>query len=355
MRGMRLSVTRPRWGAMAMAVAFACGLGGAISAVAQTPRHTIADASRCVVKVYGAGGLRGLESYQTGILVSPEGHVLTVMSSVLDADGIDCVLDDGTRYRGTLLGADPRRHLALLAIGAADLPFFGLAEAEPVAVGTRVLALSNLFGVAVGDERVSVQHGVVAARGPIEARRGAYEVPVVGDVYVLDCTTNNPGSQGGALIDWRGRLIGMLGKELRVSSSGIWLSYAIPTAELARGYRDIVGGTVTAPPLRDAVGFDPVQLGIVLVPDLLDKTPPFIESVISGSPAAQAGLEPDDLVIAVGGRSVQSRVAVQQAIGGLADGDPVRLWVVRDGRVVEVDLGPRPAARDTDPSSKEER
>lgn len=338
------------------ALALTSAMGAASSVAAEAPGQAIAEAARRVVKIYGAGGLRGLEAYQTGILVSADGHVLTVMSTVLDADQIDCVLDDGVRYRGTLVGGDPRRQLAVLALDAADLPFFPIAESDPVAVGTRVFALSNLFGVAVGDERVSVQHGVVAARGPLEARRGAYEVPLTGDVYVLDCTTNNPGSPGGALVDWRGRLIGMLGKELRATSTGIWLSYAVPVAELARGYREIVAGTVAAAPAAEAIVFDPLDLGIVLVPDLLDKTPPFIESVTSGSPAAAAGLEPDDLVIAVAGRTVQSRTAVQQALGGLADGDPVRLWVVRAGRVVEVDLGPRPPRpaprRDANPSGE---
>lgn len=319
------------------------------TAVAEPPRQMIADAARKVVKIYGAGGLRGLEAYQTGVLVSPQGHVLTVMSTVLDADEIDCVLDDGVRYRGTLLGADPTRQLAVVGLEAAELPFFAIGETAPVAVGTRVLALSNLFGVAVGDERVSVQHGVVTARVPLEARRGGYEVPFPGEVYIVDCTTNNPGAPGGGLIDWKGQLIGMLGKELRASESGIWLSYAIPAAELARGYRDILSGTVAAPPAGDAASFDPLGLGIVLVPDLLDRTPPFIESVVVGSPAERASLAPDDLVIAVNGRSVPSRDAVQRALGMLADGDPVRLAVVRSGRVVEVDLGPRPPE---DPAEK---
>jgi S1-C subfamily serine protease len=307
------------------------------TAEAEPLRQTIATAARKVVKIYGAGGLRGLESYQTGILVSPQGHVLTVMSTVLDADEIDCVLDDGVRYRGTLLGADPVRQLAVIGFDAAELPFFTIADVAPVAVGTRVLALSNLFGVAVGDERVSVQHGVLTARVPLEARRGGYEVPFPGEVYIVDCTTNNPGAPGGGLIDWKGQLIGMLGKELRSSESGIWLSYAIPAAELARGYHDILTGTVAAPPDRDATPFDPLGLGLVLVPDLLDCTPPFIESVVAGSPAERAGLVPDDLVIAVDGRSVPSRDAVQRALGMLADGDPVRLAVVRSGRVVEAD------------------
>ena len=320
--------------------------GTAGQAAAASPQETIAGAARKVVKIHGAGGVRGLEAYQTGLLVSPAGHVLTVMSTVLDADELSCVLDDGRRYRATMVGVDPRRELAVLSIEGEELPAFTLAAGDPVPVGTRVFALSNLFGVAVGDERVSAQHGVVSALVPLEARRGSYEVPYRGDVYILDCTTNNPGSPGGAVIDWRGRLVGMLGKELRASGSGIWLNYAIPAAALAEGYAEITSGTASpaaaAPPVGP--GFGPATLGLVLVPDLLDRTPPFIETVAADSPAARAGLRPDDLVIAVAGRSVASRAAVQQALAALAAGDAVRLSVVRSGAIVECDLGPRPVA-----------
>lgn len=314
----------------------------AANAAGGTPQETIADAARKVVKVYGAGGLRGLESYQTGMLVSPDGRILTVLSTVLDADEIDCVLDDGSRHRATLVGVDPRRELAVLSISVADAPAFVLAEDARVPAGTRIVALSNLFGVAVGDERVSAQRGVVAAIVPLEARRGATESPYRGDVYVLDCTTNNPGSPGGAVVDAAGRLVGMLGKELRATAGGIWLNYALPADELARGCREIAAGTAAAPPPADAMPLDPRLLGAVLVPDLLDRTPPFVESVLPGSPAARAGLRPDDLVIAVAGRSVTSRAAVQQILGGLAAGDPVRFTVLREGGVIDFDLGPRP-------------
>jgi serine protease Do len=181
---------------------------------------------------------------------------------------------------------------------------------------------------------------------PLEARRGSYEVPYRGDVYILDCTTNNPGAPGGAVVDWRGRLVGMLGKELRASESGIWLNYAIPVESLAAGYAEIIAGTANADagPQPPGAGFDPAVLGMVLVPDLLDRTPPFIETVAADSPAARAGLRPDDLVIAVGGRSVASRAAVQQALSALAAGDLVRLSIVRDGAIMECELGPRPEA-----------
>ena len=365
-------------------------VAGVAPAAAASPQQTIAGAARKVVKIHGAGGVRGLESYQTGILVSPSGHVVTVMSTVLDSDELDCVLDDGRRFRGTMLGADPRRELAVIAIDGEDLPAFTLpgaavpaganvpagaatlrdaaaspaagaleqdmtaettATAERAAVGTRIFALSNLFGVAVGDERVSAQHGVIAALVPLAARRGGYEVPYRGDVYILDCTTNNPGAPGGAVVDWRGRLVGMLGKELRAADSGIWLNYALPVDEIAAGYRDVLSGAATAADVaaRDdaaggAFGFDPAVMGLVLVPDLLDRTPPFIETVAAGSAAARAGLRADDLVIAVAGRTVASRAAVQRALSALAAGDPVRLTVVRAGAILECDLGPRPAA-----------
>ena len=316
-------------------------------AVGFSPQETIAGAARKVVKIHGAGGLRGLEAYQTGLLVSPTGHVVTVLSTVLDADEITCVLDDGRRFAATLVGVDPQRELAVLSIEAEELPAFVLAPTPSVPAGTRVFALSNLFGVAVGDERVSAQHGVVSALVPLEARRGSYEVPYRGEVYLLDCTTSNPGSAGGAVVDWRGRLLGMLGKEVRSGDSGIWLNYAVPAAALAAGYERVVSGAadtaaVEAVPPRSALAFDPAVLGLVLVPDLLDRTPPFIETVVAGSVAGRAGLRADDLVVAVGTKSVASRGAVQQALGAVAEGDPVRLSIVRDGTIIECDLGPRP-------------
>lgn len=326
-----------------VAVAVWCGAGGL--AGAGTPVETIAAAARKVVKVYGAGGIRGLESYQSGVLVSPDGHVVTVASTVLDADDIACVLDDGRRFQATLRGIDPRRELAVLTLDGEDLPAFVLDESPPLGVGSRVFALSNLFGVAVGDERVSAQHGVIAALVPLAARRGAYEAPFQGDVYVLDCTTNNPGSPGGALVDLQGRLVGLLGKELRSAASGVWLNYALPVAEVARAHREILAGQPLAPPTADATAavIDPLALGLVLVPDLLDKTPPFVESTRPDSAAARAGLLPDDLVVAVNGRAVSSRSAVRQALAIVAEGDPVRITVVRAGSIVECDLGPRPA------------
>ena len=312
------------------------------AATESSPQFVAASAARSVVKIYGAGGLRGLEAYQSGIILSPDGLIATAMSTVLDSDGIDCVLDDGRRFEATLLGVDPRRELAVLSIDATDLPAAVPAEGRAVA-GTRVLAVSNMFGVAVGDERASVQRGVIASVVPLEARRGAADAPYTGTVYVLDFTTNNPGSPGGAIVDSRGLLLGMIGKELRSSTGGIWLNYALPVDELMLGCEALVAGRGVAAPAAAATPFDLGLLGIVLVPDLLDRTPPFVETVLPGSAAARAGLAADDLLIAVGARAVGSHAAAERAVGAIPSGDPVRLSVIRTGTVVDCELGPRPA------------
>ena len=192
----------------------------------------IDQAQTKMVKIYGAGGFRGMEGYQSGFSISAEGHVLTALSYVLDTDHITVTLDDGRRYDAKLLGGDPRLEIAVLKIEATDLPHFDLAKAVPLDAGTRVLALSNLFDVAMGDEPASVQSGTVSVVTRLEARRGVFETPYHGPVYVLDVATNNPGAAGGALVTSRGELAGLLGKELRNSLNNTWLNYAVPIDQL---------------------------------------------------------------------------------------------------------------------------
>ena len=321
-------------------------MGGDVTAVS-------VDAASRVVKLYGAGGIRGLESYQTGILVSPSGHILTVLSTAIDSEVIDCVLDDGRRYTAILVGADLRRELAVLKIDGTNFPFFKLSADSPrQVVGTRVLALSNLFGVAVGDERVSIQQGVIAAHVPLRARRGSHEAAYRGDVYILDCTTNNPGSPGGCLITWQGNCIGMLGKELRSAENATWLSYAIPTNELALGLEAILSGrnNESLAGEKEVSDFDIRSLGLELVPDLLNLTPPFVEAIVPNTQAAETDLQADDLIVAVGNRTVTSQRGLRQELSYLIPGDPIQLNVIRNGRIVLVDLGVVPSL--TEPRGK---
>jgi serine protease Do len=305
-----------------------------------------------MVKVYGAGGPSGLEAYQSGFLVSPEGHVLTAWSYVLDTDYITVTLNDGRRLEAKLVGADPRLELAVLKVEADDLMHFDLNAAVPAEEGTRVMALSNLFGVATGDEPASVQHGIVAVKTRLDARRGVFETPYRGDVYVLDAMTNNPGAAGGALVNQHGELLGMLGKELRSAQNNIWLNYALPIDSLKGSVEAILAGKFR--PAEEESQLAPEDaanlagLGIVLVPDVLERTPPYVEVVRSGSPAAEAGIHPDDLVLFVGENLVHSCRGFRDELAHLERDEPVKLVLMRGTELVEVELKPAAAEPEGD-------
>ncbi|MBN2473013.1 MAG: serine protease [Pirellulales bacterium] len=302
--------------------------------------ETITQVQPKIVKIYGAGGFRGMEGYQSGMLISPEGHILTVYSYVLDTDYLKATLDDGRKFDAKLLGADPKLEVAVLKIDAADLPCFALDEAVEVESGTRVLALSNLFGVATGNEPASVQHGIVSVKTSLAARRGVFETPYSGSTYVLDAMTNNPGAAGGAVVTRRGKLVGMLGKELRNSLNNTWLNYAVPIAELRTSVDEIRAGRFD-PERRDASTARPQRslqlsmLGIVLLPDVLQRTPPYVDQVYPGSPAAAAGIRPDDLILLVGERLIQSCKALRDELEHIDYEDPITLTLLRDQELLE--------------------
>lgn len=197
--------------------------------------------------------------------------------------------------------------------------------------------------MAVGDERVSAQHGVIATVIPLAARRARMKHPIAVMSTCLIARPTIQVLQEERLVDYRGRLIGMLGKELRSSTSGIWISYAIPIDELLPAYRDILDGKSVEPETSSlVVRIDPTVLGVVLLPDLLDKTPPFVESILPDSPAARADVRADDLVVAVGLDSVGSRISMSRALGRVPAGDPIQITVVRNGELIDLDLGPLP-------------
>jgi serine protease Do len=336
----------------AVATAVACLLAGAGVARASDGAASFTQVARQVqpkvVKIYGAGGIRGLEHYQSGILISGKGHVLTVSSYVLDSDEVTVVLDDGRHFTAQQVAADPLTEIAVLKFdpGSDDVPHFDLSAAVTADTGARVLAFSNLFGIAAGEEPVSVLHGVVSAVAPLEARRGSFTTNFHGNVYVVDASANNPGAAGGALTDSQGRLLGMLGKELRSSLTDTWLNYALPVAAFAPTVEDILAGRFTPAELKEVDRpTNPLSLaalGIVLVPDVVTRTPPYIDRVVANSPAATAGLRPDDLLVMVDSQVASSCRQAVNSIERLERDATVRIGVLRGEQFLEVTLKIKP-------------
>lgn len=334
------------------------------SARAQSPFNAVVkEVNRKMVKVFGSGGYKGLVSYGTGIVVSPKGHVLTANSQLLDTQDLRLHLYDGRRVRAKVIAVEAEFDAALLEIKQEsddtqryDLPYFDVPKAakELDAVpGDWVLAFTNSFQIATRDESMSVQHGVISAHTKLLARRGITEIPFGGEVFFVDAITNNPGSAGGALTTRKGELIGMIGKEYRNVQSDTWTNFSIPLnckVEIKQGEKtriatlaDFVSEGITGKwvasvrekKLNDGPG---AYHGIVFVPNILEKTPPFVEKVEPGSPAAKAGLRPDDLIVYIEGEPVYSIKAFRDMMSRGKPGMELKFEVRRGQRLTSVNI-----------------
>ncbi|MEC7446994.1 MAG: S1C family serine protease [Planctomycetota bacterium] len=308
--------------------------------------ETIADAKTKMCKIYGAGGFSGLEDYQTGILISDNGHVLTSWSHVLDSDVIAVVLDDGRRFEARYVGHDPRVEIAILKIDAEAVSYFNLDETTNASPGDVILALTNLYGVATGNEPVSVQLGTVTAVSPLDGERVGGRLPYKGPVYVVDAMTSNPGTAGGALIDRAGKLIAVVGKDLKRGNQNIWMNYGMPIKAMQQSIDDILSGKLIAGSLdqdRQPPG-EPMTLellGFSLVPDVVGKTPPFIDRLIPQGSASATNLRKDDLILFVNDKLVASCSHVEAELSWIHRDDPVTLTVQRGQEIITVDLETR--------------
>ena len=323
-------------------------VGTSTATRAQSSRDSIASVSPKVVKIFGAGGGQKLHSYGSGFLVSSTGYIVTVWSHILDGEIVAVVLHDGRRFEGKIVGAEPPLDMAVLKIEAEGLPYFDLEQSGSVGPGTRVLAFSNVFKVATGDEQVTVMHGVIAAKTSLAARRGIFESPYNGLIYVVDAITNNSGAAGGVLTTWDGRLLGMLGKELRNSQTNTWLNYVMPISELKTTVEEIVSGRFSRTKkdeedespekLSRRRRYEALDFGIVTVPDVLTRTPAYIDRILPGSEAEKVGLLPNDLILFVGEDLIQSCRMFTGELDRLEANDPLKLIVRRGDVLVSVEM-----------------
>jgi S1-C subfamily serine protease len=335
-------------------------LGATLLPAQQPVTATAEKVNKKLVKLFGAGGFKSLPSYGTGIMVSHDGYILTVNNHILltTAD-LRVHLHDGRLYHAKVVVKEPELDVALLKIDAElkNLPYYNLEDAakQPLAEpGDWVLAFGNQFQIATRGEPMSVQRGVVAAYAELRARRGVFDPPFRGEVYFIDAICNNPGAAGGAITNRKGDLLGIIGRELKSTLSDTWINYAVPVQAKAslifdekEGPKDIdlayfvgqsIKGLYKAPIAivkeKEADGYH----GIVLVPDAVPVTPPYVEEIMPGSPAAKAGLRPDDLIVYINGELVPSIKMFRGIVKYVRPGDTLQLEVQRGNKLASLRL-----------------
>ena len=275
-----------------------------------------------------------ISSLGSGVLVSPEGIILTNHHVISDADEIDVALADGRKVKAKIIGSDPETDIAVLKIEPKQLPApIALGKIESVHVGDVVLAIGNPFGVGQ-----TVTSGIVSAMGRDHVGINTFENFIQTDAAI------NPGNSGGALVDTRGNLIGINTAIYSNNGGSMGIGFAIPV-NLAKQVMESIlkNGGVT----RGWIGVEPQNLSKELSESLgLPSTTVgvLISGVLEGGPAARGGVKPGDVLVSVNGNGTKDVRQLLNQIAQIGPGNEATLKILRKEKVLElkVQTGKRP-------------
>jgi Do/DeqQ family serine protease len=273
-------------------------------------------------------------SLGSGVIISPQGYILTNQHVVEAADEIEVALPDGKKLAAKVVGKDPETDLAVLQVDAQNLQAITLAQAENLRVGDVVLAIGNPLGVGQ-----TVTMGIVSALHRTGLRINTFENFIQTDAAI------NQGNSGGALIDASGSLVGINTAILSQSGGSIGIGFAIPVSIAKQVMEQLIAtGVVT----RGWVGVELQEL----TPELAESfklgstAGVLVAGVQRGSPAERAGIKPGDIVLTVDARPVSDPDAMRNLIVALAPGRQTVLGLRRgpDRLELQVQIGRRPSA-----------
>jgi len=308
-----------------------------------------------VVKIYGVGAGARVSPFGTGVVVSKQGHILTLYSAMLMEDlaaGVQpkVVLADGSSYNARMHLKSRELEVAVIKLEATegvDLAFLTPGDSDKVKPGHWVMLVGNAFNLAAGPETPSVNLGVLSAVVPhldASVRIGAGEYRYKGKAFVTDAN-NNPGSYGGPMITPAGEWIGLVGRIVASNATNTQINYGVPINELKEFLAAALEAKKSEPDSdwkpAAKVAVKPVKPGYHGI-HLFDQggqlPPPFVDRLERRSPAKPAGLKPDDLVQYVNGKLVQTCKQFHEAVAAIGPGAEVKLTVLRgkDKTAVEV-------------------
>jgi len=276
-------------------------------------------------------------SYGSGVIVNPEGYILTNEHVIRNADEIFVTMKDSTEVAAALVGATAEFDLALLKVEGIGLPFAPLGDSDNLEIGEPVIAIGSPFTYLFNDNQPTVTAGVVSALHR-DVKQGARSVQIFKNMIQTDAVIN-PGNSGGPLVSAEGMVIGINTFIFSMSggSTNIGMGFAIPanTArmvvdELRRfgKFRSVWTGLVVREMTPEVVK----QLGIPFNTGLV------VTQLEQGGPGEDAGIEVGDVIIEINGKTILDATQAERAIFGLQVGDSLDIVLWRSGRTLAVKL-----------------
>ncbi len=274
------------------------------------------------------------EGLGSGVIVSPDGYILTNNHVVEGADELKVSLSDDREFIAKVIGTDPKTDVAVVKIDAEKLPTITLADSGKTRVGDVVFAVGNPLGVGQ-----TVTMGIISAKG--RAIPGLADDGVAYQDFIQTDAAINMGNSGGALVDAKGRLVGINSAILSPTRGNIGIGFAIPTnlaasimnsliatGKVSRGFIGVRTDPLT-PDIAEQLGLAKDTKGVV------------INDIDPGSPAEKAGLKRTDVILGINDHLVTTLDDLRLTIAQLAPGSVAKLKISRDGKdkAIEVTLG----------------
>jgi serine protease DegQ len=280
---------------------------------------------------FGEGDNEPQAGLGSGVIVSPQGYILTNNHVIEGADEIEVTLTDHRHAKAQLIGADPDSDLAVLRIDLDRLPVITWGPSEQLQVGDQVLAIGNPFGVGQ-----TVTSGIVSALGRNQLGINTFENFIQTDAAI------NPGNSGGALVDVHGNLMGINTAIYSRSGGNLGIGFAIPAQTARQVLESLVKeGQVT----RGWIGVEPQDLSAELARhfNLSPREAVVVAGVLQQGPAFKAGILPGDVLLSVGATPVSNVGELLAAVAALQPGQATPFKILRQDR--EITLSVTPANR----------
>lgn len=278
------------------------------------------------------GGVERERGLGSGVIVSPDGFILTNRHVVEAADEISVRLADRKEYKAKKIGTDPGTDLAVLKIEATGLPVLEFADSDKARVGDIVLAVGNPFGLTQ-----TVTMGIVSGLG-----RGGMGI-VDYENFIQTDASINPGNSGGALVDTSSRLLGINTAIFSKTGGNQGIGFAVPSNLAQEVFKSIrQNGRV----IRGYLGtvIQPVTPELAEAFKLKEAAGALVSDVAAGSPAEKAGLQNGDVITELNNKKVEGPRELRLMVGALQPGTKVTLKVLRNGQEkdLQAELGELP-------------
>ena len=262
----------------------------------------------------------------SGVIVSPQGILLTNNHVVEDAGEIDVRLADGREARAEVVGTDPETDLAVLRIKLDRLPVITLGRSQELQVGDALLAIGNPFNVGQ-----TVTAGIVSALGRNGLGLSTFESFIQTDAAI------NPGNSGGALVNLQGHLVGINTAIYSPSGGSLGIGFAIPTDVAQKVMESLIRDGVVR---RGWIGVEPRELTPEIAEslNLSTRSGVLITGVLQDGPASKGGLRPGDVVVAVADLPVTTVAQMLEAVAALPPGQPATVKVQRGQKPLTLTL-----------------